>query len=539
MHAAPHRVDPDGLTLAHADVAVWAPVAADARCIDLLGCPDLARVDLRACGGASALHLTTRDCPRLAEILLPEGRGGAVLHLDLGALGAPVVVHGPLASVDGCYGRAGRFASENGPHRSAWIGRDTGAALADTGFVVHIGNGGGARERCVVPPEVREAMVLDHPDLTSIEVVPAAEPAAPAAWRASRTLHIEGCRRLTRITAPGGLRTLRVAGARALVEIDAAGASAHLARGTADAEALHLRGDWEHIGLADSPLRALHGTLAQCVEVTSCPNLHTIQLLTPRLQVTDAPRLAHATGAHHVAVDAESLRRALESGQAPRPAMAEAMVTHLLEQRGPRQGCAALQALHTVAPVLPPQRSWDLRERIAARHHVGPGWRWQFEDLDLAQRGLDADLDLWWDLRASVPAARDHDARIASTGHAEGIAALLDWRALHPDRSEVLDALLLRALTMSVTREDAQVTDRALGRTRAASLERIAHRLLRSLDRPGTRALLDAFPRWTAERYASSATLDLLAALASASHDASRHRLNLVYFLLRWFIGGI
>jgi hypothetical protein len=208
--------------------------------------------------------------------------------------------------------------------------------------------------------------------------------------------------------------------------------------------------------------------------------------------------------------------------------MAEAMVVHLLEQRGPRHGCAALQALYTVAPVLPPERTWALRERIAARHHLGPGWRWQFEDLDLAQRGLYADLDLWWDLRAGVPAARDHDARIAATGHAEGIAALLDWRALHLDRSEVLDTLLERALTMSVPPADAQVTDRALGRTRAASLERITKRLLRSLDLPGTRALLNAFPRWTAERYASSATLDLLAALASASHDASRHALLVV-----------
>ncbi len=537
MNELPHRVDPDGLTLANAEIDAWAPLTVGARCVDIVGCPALAHVDLRACGGDAPLHLTVQACPRLSTILLPEGRDGAVVHLDLGDLTTPVALHGPIDTLDGCFGRAGRFASEGGAHRSAHVGYAASGELPLADLVVHVGTPRGAAggskgplqrheaqaniERIVVPDGVKEAIVLDHDALTTLTFLAPSTRSPPSA-------HVEGCGRLARVHAPGGLRTLRLVGARALTEIDAAGTNVHVARGSANAETLNLRGDWDHVSMTDCAAGALEGTLAQVVEITSCPNLRTVRILTPRLQVADTPNLEQAAGAGAVAVDAESLRRALESGHPPRPAMADAMVVHLLDRRGPREGCAALQALHTVAPVLTPDRCWELRERIAARHQGGPGWRWTFEDLDLAQRGLFADLDLWWELRAHVPAARRVEVQILQTGHAAGLAALLDWRAVHPDRSDVLDPLLVGALTTAVPPDEAQETDRALGRTRSAHLERIAKRLVRNLDLPGTRALLDAFPRWTIERYANAATLDLLTALASASHDASRHALLLV-----------
>ena len=75
--------------------------------VDLLDCPRLVSVDLRALGGG--IHLTVRGCPGLTEVRLAD-HGGAIVHVDAGA--APpraLSVHGSVAQFDACWGRDGRF----------------------------------------------------------------------------------------------------------------------------------------------------------------------------------------------------------------------------------------------------------------------------------------------------------------------------------------------------------------------------------------------------------------------------------------------
>lgn len=70
------------------------------RCVDLIDNPHLETLDLSTC--VTPMHLTVRECPKLARVLLPEGPEGAVLHWEFGNTGSQVRIFGALASFDSC-----------------------------------------------------------------------------------------------------------------------------------------------------------------------------------------------------------------------------------------------------------------------------------------------------------------------------------------------------------------------------------------------------------------------------------------------------
>jgi hypothetical protein len=140
--------------------------------VDLLDCPRLVSVDLRALGGG--IHLTVRGCPALTEVWLAD-RAGAHVHVDTGA--APpraLSVHGSVAQFDAGWGRDGRFLRQArrgtaflGMHVGTEAQRPTAPALPpDLAILIHarpddartgeltLGPGlEGCRDVCLIEPD--------------------------------------------------------------------------------------------------------------------------------------------------------------------------------------------------------------------------------------------------------------------------------------------------------------------------------------------------------------------------------------------------
>jgi hypothetical protein len=77
------------------------------RALDLIGCPELQILDLRAL--QASVHLTVRGCPRLEWIGLPS-EGAAHVHLDAGeAPRGTLRIEGGVEQFDACWEEAGQL----------------------------------------------------------------------------------------------------------------------------------------------------------------------------------------------------------------------------------------------------------------------------------------------------------------------------------------------------------------------------------------------------------------------------------------------
>ena len=198
---------------------------------------------------------------------------------------------------------------------------------------------------------------------------------------------------------------MRTVACGALKQVIGSGEAMALTHGSGDTE-LTVVGAWRSLQLTDSKTSKLSAPAALEVQLTLCPQLRQVALLTgSRLLVAYAPELASVSGPARVAYDPRAAMGALREASTRDPALREAMFNDVAHVRGANQTLRALQVLAELARAgVDPERVWGVRMNLLQRHR-SDRWLWQLPQ-DLADDGWSADVRLWLYCHPQVAHAR-------------------------------------------------------------------------------------------------------------------------------------
>jgi hypothetical protein len=517
---APATRDPD-ITLSRHPGTEFALGPGRVHAIDIVDCPRLERVDLRAL--APGAHVRLWDCPGLREVQLPEDAGATTVHIHSPRAIADLRLRGRVRDLTVATPEGAVQLPEAGAAprvlRDGWIGRGNlppDAFARAPELVVRLG-AGGAEERMVDAGTVL-AVIAGDPDLLRLRWDEGGHPAL---------LAVEHCPRLQIVDCRAPVDAIRATHCPTLREVLGGGGVLSLVR-SADVPRLEARGAWRELHLLESGARRLDFGFVDSLDLRNVEELHHVEgLFCGETAVRGASRLCQVPGRLDFSADPESLARNVAALHAYPDEVLEAAILSAVRARPPAKVRGALGLLAMLTPArLAPARAWALRETLRRPpvNRPDPGWRWCFEGSDLVDRGRFADLDLWLACRDTVPEAAAWSRHFATVHDTSRLRALIEWTSRRPAAAAAaLDSCLVRAL---------RGLPPAAGspRTSAPALEQDGQAILRALrvrtPLSGTAALLDALAAALEQGWVGSGSGDLLAAMLLLGYLPARERLR-------------
>ena len=453
------------------------------RCVDLLFCPELERVDLGHLEGE--VHVTVRGCPKLRQLVLPA-QGGAHVHVDAGD-GAPasLTVEGAVEQFDACWGRSGRFMRRVPRREPAWCGvhfhsgpiaSTPGPAATPVAELVVLA-GVSARDEgrsLVIGPELpvaRTVCVVDAlPALAVLEwrggaldewVVQGAPGLMVMRMGASaQHVDIAGCPSLRVLTTEGahcGDITLHGCSASAQHPRNRARLAPGLPRHRAF---LVVDAPCERLTLVDCGFERLKVFHPCALALLRCAGLVSARVEAGTRLTCEGPvphSLLDAVGPDcaEVRVDEGTLARVRDEVLAAEPRGWQRLHRALGWCRDGRTRVAALQALAAVAPHVEPRELWEARLHLyqaePGRDGEGSPSRWLWDvPADLVCDAYRHDFGVWAACRATGEAsgyARVMADELLRRQSAAAREAMLPWLCQRPQpaRLAFLDKVFRRA----------------------------------------------------------------------------------------------
>lgn len=484
MHVPPGDIDASGGILLRLSAAREVRLgSARLRCLDLVQCPELERVDLT--GISADIHLTVRECPGLREVLLPAS-GRAHVHFDAGELlPQSLTIEGGVEQFDACWGNSGQFirrahsrepvfrgvhllagqASLGAAARKSGLAElivVIGAAPAEGGCAVVVGpTFPAARVACLVDAEPRTT-VLEWTGGALDEFVVQGAPGLSVVRMAvsAQRLQLSECPRLRALTSEGA-RCGDVTVSRCCSALDPSQPLKRSAVGLPRLSSLLVVDvPCDRLALVDCAFARLKLYHPGQVELLRCAKLVSGRLHPQTTLICEGPlpfRMLDFVrpDSANVRVDESTLSTirdlVLSIGAKAWPRLRQV----LSWCREGRSRVAALQALHAVAPHVDREELWEARLLLYQAHSrsrtagLERRWCWDFP-ADLAFDGYRSDFMVWAACRSSVKArgyGRVMAEEVLRRESSLASQAMLPWLSQHPDAARLgfLDQIFRRA----------------------------------------------------------------------------------------------
>ena len=446
-----------GASIANFPGAVLEIDEPDVFALDILDAPNLDTIHLKRLKSLKRPHLVLSNLPKLAQVALPSGHPGAIVHFHCEKQPAPFVIAGAISEFDGAWENV-QIRFEASPQRQFWsrlvfCNPDSGIEEpSGQGLVIVTGRMPTDNDQLTLEAG-NDWLIANTAGLRHVQI------------NTSGKVTLQKVPNLRTANSSGHGLTLDVHDAPSLKRVSGVGDRFSLYQKQSPEE-LTIAEHWQHARIHSQTLVTLNFENGASLALHHCNALTKVRLgFDTDVQCFGAlptPLMAKA----RFFFDESSLNTCMDRFKNGESAQLAGILSILSNAHEREQVVLSVQKIRELCDLgVAPELIWQTRRELAARHRNNRGknkgakrpfneaavakadlyWHWNFPE-DLAPQGWEADLSIWSHCQSSVQSAADYTDIIALTCNDEvAFGTLLRMAAANRDDS-ALFRLVIRCM---------------------------------------------------------------------------------------------